>query len=199
ANSISNAFEQRYDDLGYEMMARANDRTRADVRAGRRITASRFFAPPDVSAAGDPYRPPEEGDVVLYYGSATLTHQPNARFATDANLGYNSERSTTAATGALLASTTTRVMPLSAWTIRGSGTYGQRRQAVSGVGAAVLTRALGAGTDYGVRYRIVHASAGYDAERAWNRSDLSIEGRAQSWRARAEAGVDLFAIIQLNA
>jgi hypothetical protein len=197
ANSISSAFEQQYDDLGYELIAKASDRTRADIRAGRRATASRFQAPADSTLDGA-YRPPDGGSVELYYGTATITHQPNARVAVDANLGYNSERSTAAATGALLATTTARVMPLAGVTLHGSGTFGQRQQDVAGVRAAALTRAVGAGAEYGIRHRAVHASAGYDAEQAWSRSDLAIDGRGQSWRARAETGVDIFTIAQVN-
>jgi hypothetical protein len=197
ANSISSAFEQQYDDLGYELIAKASDRTRADIRAGRRATASRFQAPADSTLDGA-YRPPDGGSVELYYGTATITHQPNARFAVDANLGYNSERATAAATGALLATTTARVMPLAGVTLHGSGTFGQRQQDVAGVRAAALTRAVGAGAEYGIRHRAVHASAGYDAEQAWSRSDLAIDGRGQSWRARAETGVDIFTIAQVN-
>jgi len=44
-NDLSTAFEQRYDDLEYELVAKASDRTRADVRAGRRTTLSRFEVP----------------------------------------------------------------------------------------------------------------------------------------------------------
>src|SRR5262249_31167978 len=158
-NSISTAFEQQYDDLGYELVAKAGDRTRADVRAGRRATASRFQAPVDVSIAGDGYRPPEGGSVELYYGTATLTHQPNGRFVTDANLGYTSERAAAATTGSLLATTTARVMPVAGVILRGSGTYGKRQQNVTGIGIAALTRAIGAGAEYGIRHRAVHASA----------------------------------------
>ncbi|HKB09034.1 MAG TPA: hypothetical protein VKD69_00215 [Vicinamibacterales bacterium] len=199
ANSVSAAFDQQFDDIGYELVAKANDRTRADVRAGRRTTSSRFHAPIDPSIAADGYRPPDGGDVALYYTSATLTHQPNARFAADASFGFNDERSSAAATGALLTSATARLMPFTGLTLRGSGTYGQRRQEVAGVRAAAITRAAGAGTDYGIRYRAVHASAGVDGEEAWNRSDTFVNGRGWSWRARTEAGVDLFGIAQLSA
>src|SRR5262249_40159154 len=128
----------------------------------------------------------------------TLTHQPNARFVTDANLGYTSERAAAATTGSLLATTTARVMPVAGVILRGSGTYGKRQQNVTGVGIAALTRAIAAGAEHGVRHRAVHASAAYEAEQAWNRSDASIEGRGQSWRARADAGVEIFAVAQLN-
>jgi len=198
-NDISSAFEQRYDDLGYELVARANDHTRADVRAGRRTTLSRFQAPVDPLAGGDPYRAPATGDVELYYGSATLTHQPNTRFSADANLGYNSERSSAAGTGALLAMTTARVLPFAGLTLRGSTTYGKRRQDVAGVRVAALTRAVGAGIDYAIRLRAVHAGAAYEAERAWNRTETAIDSRAQSWRGRADAGVDIFGIAQISA
>ncbi|HMF94751.1 MAG TPA: hypothetical protein VKE96_10675 [Vicinamibacterales bacterium] len=198
ANSISSAFEQQYDDLGYELVAKAGDRTRADVRAGRRATASRFQAPPDLSIGGDGYRPPEGGNVELYYGTATLTHQPNPRFVTDANLGYTSERAAAATTGSLLATTTARVMPVAGVILHGSGTYGKRQQNVTGIGIAALTRAIGAGAEYGVRHRAVHAGAAYEAEQAWNRSDASLEGRGRSWRARADAGLDIFTVAQLN-
>ena len=198
-NDISSAFEQRYDDLGYELVARANDRTRADVRAGRRTTLSRFQAPVDPVGSGDPYRPPATGDVELYYGSATLTHQPNTRFSADANVGYNSERSSSAGAGALLATTIARVLPFTGLTLRGTTTYGKRRQEVAGVQISALTRAVGAGIDYAIRLRAVHAGAAYEAERAWNRAETGGDSRAQSWRGRADAGVDIFGIAQLSA
>src|SRR5262245_10476079 len=89
-------------------------------------------------------------------------------------------------------------MPIAGVILHGSGTYGTRHQNITGVGIAALTRAVGAGAEYGIRHRAVHASAGYEAEQAWNRSDASIEGRGRSWRARAEAGVDIFSAAQLN-
>jgi len=198
-NGLSTAFAQRYDDFGYELVAKANDRTRADVRAGRRTTLSRFEVPIDPSAGGDAYRPPATGDVELYYGSATLTHQPRKWFAADANLGYNSERSSAAGTGALLATTMARVLPLAGLTLRGSTTYGQRRQDIGGARIAALTRAVGAGIDYAVRVRAVRAGGSYEAERAWNRTETSAESRAQSWRGRVDAGVDLFGVAQVSA
>jgi hypothetical protein len=89
-------------------------------------------------------------------------------------------------------------MPLAGVTLHGRGIYGQRQQDVGGVRVAALTRAVGAGAEYGIRRRAVHASAGYEAEQAWSRSDLAVNGRGRSWRARAETGVDLFGIAQVN-
>src|SRR5262249_53791491 len=196
-NDVSTAFQQKYSDLTYEFTANTSDRTHANVRAGRRTAVSRLTAPPDFS--GDFYRPPVSGDIEAYYATATLTHQPNSRLTAEANVGYNDERSSVAGTGALLASTTARVQPFTGLTLRGSGTYGSRRQDFEGARIAVLTRAVGAGADYLVRLRAFHASAGYEAERGWNTNDLHVEGGSRAWRARVEGGVDLFGVFQLGA
>jgi hypothetical protein len=194
---VSLALRQRYSELGYEFIAKPNDRFRTDVRAGRRKTSSLFEAPTQ-SPGGDAYRPPSTGDIDLYYGSASVTHMPNARITSDVNVGYNREQSSEAGTGAALATATTRVRPFDGATLRGTGTFGQRTQELGGVRRDVLTRTAGGGAEYTIKLKAARLGAEYDAERGWNRSDLNVDGSSRLWRARADWGVDVFGFTQLN-
>jgi hypothetical protein len=198
-NAVSQAFSQRYGELGYELTARATDRTFATVRAGRRTTYSLFDVPAQFTDIGiDSYHPPPSGAVDLFYGVATLAHQAAKGLSADMSVGYNREQSAAVGTTALLATGTTRFAPRKGLTLRGSGTYGERGQNVAGARVVVLTRGIATGAEYAVTRRFLRGSVAYDTGRGWNTSDGGLEGQSRLWRGRADAGTDALRFVQLS-
>jgi hypothetical protein len=198
-NAVSQALHQRYRELGYELVAKATDRTFATVRAGRRTTFSLFDVPPqftDIGVGG--FRPPPSGEVDLSYGLATLTHQAPAGVSADMTVGYNQEESGSVGTNALLATATTRYQPLTGITLQASGTYGERGQDIAGARLNVLTRGVAAGADYTFTRRLLRFGVGYGTGRGWSTSEEGLDGESRLWNARADAGTDILRIVQLN-
>jgi hypothetical protein len=198
-NGVSQAFRQEYSELGYELVAKATDRTVGTVRAGRRSTYSLFDVPPQFTDIGmEAYRPPPGGEVGLYYGVATIAHQASAGLSADMSVGFDRQTSAAGETGALLATATTQYHPLSALTLRGSGTYGQRSQEVAGSRLLVLTRGFMTGADVSRAFRAVRAAAAYEVGRGWNTSDGGLDGMSRMWRGRADLATDVLHVVQLS-
>jgi hypothetical protein len=198
-NGVSQAFRQRYSDLGYELVARASDRTWGTVRAGRRTTFSLFDVPAqftDIGVAG--YHPPPGGEIDLLYGTATLTHQANKGLSADMSVGFDQEQSDTGGTSALLATATTQYRPLAGVTLHASGTYGDRGQETPGTRLVVLTRGATTGAEYSLILRLLRAGAAYEVGRGWNTSEHGVNGESRLWRGRAEAGTGVLRFVQLN-
>jgi hypothetical protein len=198
-NAVSQALRQRYGELSYELVARANDRTFSSVRAGRRTTFSLFDVPPRFTDIGvDGYHPPPSGQVDLLYGLATLTHQAPAGISADVSVGYNEEQSASVGTSALLATATTRYQPLTGVTLHASGTYGERGQDVSGTRLVVLSRGIATGAAYTLTRRLLRGGIGCEAGRGWSTSDQGLDGQSRLWSVRADGGTDVLRILQLG-
>jgi len=198
-NGVSQAFRQRYSDLGYELVARASDRTWGTVRAGRRTTFSLFDVPAQFTDIGiASYHPPPGGEIDLLYGTATLAHQANEGLSADMSVGFDREQSDVGGTTALLATATTQYRPLTGVTLHTSGTYGDRGQETSGTRLVVLTRGVATGAEYSLVLRLLRASAAYEVGRGWNTSEHGLNGQSRLWRGRAEAGTGVLRFVQLN-
>ena len=198
-NGVSQAFRQRYSDLGYELVARASDRTWGTVRAGRRTTFSLFDVPAqftDIGVAG--YHPPPGGEIDLLYGTATLTHQANKGLSADMSVGFDREQSDAGGTSALLATATTQYRPLAGVTVHATGIYGDRGQRTAGTTLLVLTRGLTTGAEYSLLLHLLRASGAYEVGRGWNTSEHGLQGESRMWRGRAEAGTGVLRIVQLS-
>jgi hypothetical protein len=196
---LSQAFRQQYSELGYELVAKATDRTWGTARAGHRTTFSLFDVPDRFTDIGvDGYRPPPGGEVTLDYGMATLAHQATAGFSADMSVGFDRERSAAGGTSALLATAGTRYRPFRGLVLHGSGTYGERGQEVGGTRVLVLTRGAVTGAEYSLTSRLVRATAAYDTGRGWNRSDQGLEGESRMWRSRADASTQILRFLQLG-
>lgn len=199
-SGVSQAFRQRYSELGYELVAKATPRTWGTVRAGRRTIYSLFDVSSQFTDVGvDGYRPPPGGDAALYYGQATLTHQATKGLSADLSVGMDRERSAAGSTNAALASATTRYIAPAGITVHGTATYGERGQEADGTRLLVLTRGLATGAEYRLTSRVAHVGAAYEVGRGWNQSDRGLAGESRQWRGRLDAGTDLLRIVQLNA
>ena len=198
-NAVSQALRQRYGELSYELVAKANDRTFGTVRAGRRSTFSLFDVPPQFTDIGiDSYHPPPSGEVELFYGLATLTHQATKGLSADMSVGYNREQSASIGTSALLTTATTRFQPVTGFTLHSSGTYGERAQDVAGTRLVVLTRGIATGAEYTLTRRLLRGGIGYEVGRGWNTSDRGVDGQSRLWRARADGGTDILRFAQVS-
>jgi hypothetical protein len=196
---LSQAFRQRFSELAYELVAKATSRTWGTARAGRRTTFSLFDVPDRFTDIGiDGYHPPSSSGVTLDYGMATLTHQATRGLSADMSVGFDRERSAAGGTSALLAAAGTRYRVIGGLVLRGSGTYGQRGQDIGGTRVLVLTRGASAGAEYAWTSHLVNASAAYDTDRGWNRSDAGAEGESRTWRARANASTGMLRFLQLS-
>ncbi|PYR91654.1 MAG: hypothetical protein DMF84_16105 [Acidobacteria bacterium] len=196
---LSQAFRQQYRELGYELVAKATDRTWGTARAGRRTTFSRFDVPDQFTDIGvDGYRPPPGGEVTLDYGMATLAHQAAAGLSADMSVGFDRERSAAGGTSALLATAGTRYHPFGGLVLHGSGTYGERGQEFADTRVLVLTRGARGGAEYSLTSRFIRATAGYDAGRGWNRSDRGVEGESRTWHGRLDASTEILHFVQLS-
>ena len=200
-SDVSQAFRQRHSDLGYELLAKASSRTWGTVRAGRRTTESVFDMPLQFTDAGvGSYRPPPGGgEVALYYGQASLTHQAAKGISAEMNVGIDRERASAGTADAALANATTRYTTPGGVTVHGTATYGQRGQEISGTKLLVLTRGVSGGAEYRLLSRLLRAGASGEAGRGWNRSDRGLEGQSNHWRGRVDAGTDILRVLQLSA
>lgn len=199
-SGLSHAFRQHYSELGYELVARATDKTWGTVRAGRRTTYSLFDLPDRFTDIGvDAYRPPPGGEVSLGYATATLAHQSASRLSADLNVGFDREHSAGGSTGALLTTATTRYRPFAGLVLHGSGTYGERNQDVGGAHVMVLTSGGLAGAEYSLATRLGRATAAYETGRGWNRSDRGRDGESRLWRARTDVATGVLKFVQLGA
>jgi hypothetical protein len=197
---VSQAYRQRYSELGYELLAKATPRTWGTVRAGRRTTESAFDLPPQFTDLGvGAYRPPPGGEVALYYGQATLTHQPTKGLSADMSVGIDRERSAAGSTSAALASARTSYIAPAGITVHGIATYGERGQEADGTKLLVLTRGLSTGADYRLTSRVGRIGVAYETGRGWNQSDRGVEGESSQWRGRLDASTDLLRFVHLSA
>jgi len=199
-NAFSQALRQRYGELSYEFVAKANDRTFGTVRAGRRTTYSLFDVPPQFTDIGvEGIHPPASGQVDLIYGLATLTHQAPAGLSADVTVAYNQEQSASVGTNALLGSATTRYQPITGITFHATGIYGERGQDVGGTRLLVLTRGVATGAEYALTRRLVRGGLACEVGRGWNTSDRGIDGESRLWNVRADVGTDVLRAVQVSA
>ncbi|HEV3486849.1 MAG TPA: hypothetical protein VG106_15665, partial [Vicinamibacterales bacterium] len=199
-SDVSQAFRQRHSDLGYELLAKASARTWGTVRAGRRTTHSVFDMPRQFTDIGvGSYRPPPGGEVELYYGHATLTHQATKGLSADMSVGFDREQATAGSMRAMLASASTRYTALRGFMVHGTATYGERGQESGDTKLLVLTRGVSGGAEYRLTSRVARIGIATEAGRGWNRSDRGTEGESNHWRGRVDAGTDLLRIVQLSA
>ena len=198
-NGLSQVFRQRYSDLGYEMVAKASDRTWGTLRAGRRTTYSLFDTPPQFTDIGiDSYHPPPVGEIDLLYGLATLAHQAATGLSADLSVGFDRERSGAGGTTALLATATTRYRPFSGVTLQSSGTYGQRGQDAAAARVVVLTRGASIGAEYTFVLRQLRASASYEVGGGWNTTDRGVDGESRLQRGRTDVSTGVLRFVQVS-
>ncbi|MBI2836975.1 MAG: hypothetical protein HYX75_01560 [Acidobacteria bacterium] len=200
-NRTIEAFSTRNSELSYDMNANVSAKTRADFRTGYIDSYSLFDLPREVTGigGGGSYQPPSRGSFKLFYGTASLSHQPTDRLTTSATTSYERGSSDAASTSAVFLSSRNTFRLLRGLSLTGRVSIGQRGQVSDGDDVSVHTRNLGGGAVYTVPWRVAQIGVGYDYDSGWSRSQEGLPGRSTAWRAEASAATGAFKVVNLSA
>jgi hypothetical protein len=154
-NVIAQAFNQRLNDLSYELGASLGARSRVMVRSGRRGSFSLFDVPSQIVDPGTgSYRLPSRGEVNAVYAITVLNYEPARRLSIDISGSADRQDAAHVTTSARLGSASARYELFRGLSVTGTGIYGTRGQLVGDVPITVMTRSAQAGATYrtGVRW-----------------------------------------------
>ncbi len=191
-NVVSQAFNNRLTDLGYDFSATLSRRNRLRVRAGRRTTFSLFDVPSQIVDSGTgAYLPPSRGTVESLYAITGVTYEPHSRLSIDLTASIDRQDSARVATGSRLLSTAARFEPFRGLSLSATGTYGDRDQMVGEEAVGALTRHVQAGATYRVGVRWVDANVGYSQGLGSNTTPDGRIGDVRSWAGQAGLSITL--------
>jgi hypothetical protein len=180
---VSQAYNQRFDDLNYEFGATLSDRFHASTRLGRRNQFSVFEVPLDSSGSSDAYRPPLKGDVSTLYSVSTLSYQPWRRLGLDMSGSFDRQQAAGVSTDARVATGSARLEVVRGLSVNALGTYGDRGQIVDNVPITVRAKTGLAGATYRAGVRWLQGSVGYNVGGGTN---TTIDG--QVGKVKSESG-----------
>ena len=187
---VSQAYNQRFDDLNYEFGATLSKGFHASARVGRRNQFSVFEVPSGSSGEnGDAYRPPMRGDVSTIYTVSTLSYQPWRRIGFDVSGSIDRQRAAGVSTDARVATGSTRLDVVRGLSLTVLGTYGDRGQIVENTPITVRTKTGLAGVTYRAGVRWLQGSVGYNVGGG---SNTTPEG--QTGTVKSEAGTAALSI-----
>ena len=187
---VSQAYNQRFDDLNYEFGATLSKGFHASARVGRRNQFSVFEVPSGSSGEnGDAYRPPMRGDVSTIYTVSTLSYQPWRRIGFDVSGSIDRQRAAGVSTDARVATGSTRLDVVRGLSLTALGTYGDRGQIVENTPITVRTKTGLAGVTYRAGVRWLQGSVGYNVGGG---SNTTPEG--QTGTVKSEAGTAALSI-----
>jgi hypothetical protein len=180
---MSQAFNQRIDDLDYELGATIAKTLRTSTRIGRRSHYSMFDVPSgSASLESDAYHAPTRGQANTVYAVTSISFEPSRRFAFDLTGSVDQQKSGGATTNAKVASGTARLEVIRGLSVSAVGTYGDRGQILGDVPTTVITRSGLAGATYRAGIRWLQGSVGYSAGIGANTTP---EGRVGAMRSEA--------------
>jgi hypothetical protein len=183
---VTNAFDQRLNDLDYELGLLLGRRSRMMVRTGRRSSYSLFDLPSQVVDPGtQAYRPPSRGDVSTVYATTGLTYDPASRLSISVTGNVDQQDAVPVATSAALATTTARYEVFQGLSLNASGTYGERGQVFNDVPVTVRTRGGQAGSTFRAGPRWLAGTASYSRGIGSNTTPDGHEGGLRSWFGQA--------------
>jgi hypothetical protein len=146
---VTDVFDQRLNDLDYEIGLLLGERSRLQTHAGRRSSYSQFdLASQIVDPGTQAYRPPSRGEVTTLFVTTGVTYDPTSRLSVSVTGNADREDAEPVATSALLATTTARYDVFKGLSVDASGTYGQRGQVYADVPVTVMTQTAQAATTY---------------------------------------------------
>jgi hypothetical protein len=149
SNLVTDAFDQRLNDLDYELGLLLGARSRLQTRAGRRSSYSQFDLPTQIVDPGtQAYRAPSRGDVTTLFVTSGVTYDPASRLSISVTGNADRQEAEPVATSALLGTATARYDVVKGLSVDASGTYGQRSEAVGAVPVNVLTQTVQAASTY---------------------------------------------------
>lgn len=183
---VSQAFDQRLNDLEYEFGAALPTRGRASVRAGRRTSLSLFdVALPIGGQDTGAYSPPSRGEVGTTYLVSTVTIEPSSRLSVDLAGTFDRQDGSLVTMDAKLASATAHVEALPGLSLNATGTFGERGQQLGPSTIAVITRSGLAGASYRARVRWIEGSVEYTAGAGSNTTVDGQVGNTRAWSGGA--------------
>jgi hypothetical protein len=185
-NRVSQAFDQRLNDLEYEFGAALPKRGRATMRVGRRTSLSLF----DVALpVGDPdtgaYRPPSRGEVGTTYLVSTFSIEPTGRLSLDVTGTLDRQDASQVTTAARLASASAHYEVFHGLSLNAAGTFGQRGQELGTDTITVVTRSGLAGASYRARVRWLEGSFEYAAGAGSSTTLDGQMGHTRTWSGQA--------------
>jgi hypothetical protein len=187
---VSQAYNQRFDDLNYEFGATLSKGFHASARVGRRNQFSVFEVPSSSGGEnGDAYRPPMRGEVSTIYTVSTLSYQPWRRIGFDVSGSIDRQRAAGVSTDARVATGSTRLDVVRGLSLTALGTYGDRGQIVENVPITVRTKTGLAGVTYRAGVGWLQGSVGYNVGGG---SNTTPEG--QTGTVKSEAGTAALSI-----
>jgi hypothetical protein len=189
---VSQAYNQRFDDLNYEFGATLSNRFHASARVGRRNQFSVFEVPLDSGAeGGDAYRPPMRGDVSTVYTVSTLSYQPWRRLGFDLSGSIDRQRAAGVSTDARVATGSTRLEIVRGLSVDALGTYGDRGQIVENALTTVRTKTGLAGVTYRAGVRWLQGNVGYNVGGGSNTTPEGQVGRVKSESGQAGLSISI--------
>lgn len=191
-NFFSQVFNQRLDDLTYELGASLGARSHLMVRSGRRGSFSLFDVPAQIVDPGTgSYRLPTRGEVNALYAIAVLNYEPTRRLAFDVSGSADRQDAALAATSAKLSSAAVRYELFRGLSVAGTGIYGTRGQFVGNAPLTVVTRSAQASTTYRAGVRWLDGSVSFMRGIGTNTTFDGTPGRLESWSAQSNLSSSL--------
>ena len=160
-NTVSQVFDQRTNDLNYDMSLSLGSRSRAHARTGRRRTFSLFdLAPRFVDSGPGGYAPPTRGEVQTEYVIAGVTYEPGRRVSIDFTANADHQTASAIETSARLTTSSARYEPGRGLSLSAAGTFGDRGELINDVPVMVRTRNGQVGFTYRAGRPWLEASVG---------------------------------------
>lgn len=182
ANFTAQTFNQRFNELGYEVGIPLGRRNRFTARAGRRSAFSLLDAPPQVVDSGTGIALPlVQGRTDTAYAMSGITFEPGRRVSLGVSGSLDDQQAATIKTASRLLTTTARFEPLTGLSLSASGDYGTRGQVVADVPLTVLTRIAQAGANYRTGWRWLQGSVAATRRIGQNSAVDGRLGQVQGW------------------
>jgi len=191
-NLVSQAFNHRLTDLGYDFSSTLGQRSRMMVRVGRRTTFSLFDVPAQIVDPGTGnYLPPSRGTVDAVYAITGVTYEPGSRFAFDLTASLDRQDSRTVTTGSRLVASSVRYEPVHGLSLFARSTFGDRDQRRGDTAVNATTRHLQAGASYQVGVRWLDFNLAYARGAGSNAAPDGDTGDVRSWNGQAGVSVSV--------
>jgi len=194
-NAAVQTFNQRFNDLDYEIGVLLGPRSRMTARAGRRSAFSLIDAPPAVVDVGaDVAQPLGRGRSDTTYAISGVTFDPTRRVSLGLSGSLDEQHTAAVTTSSRLLTTNARVEPFRGLSLSAGGNYGTRGQVVADVPLTVLTRTAQAGASYRAGVRWLEGTVAVTRRIGQNSAPDGRLGAVQSWSGDTSLSVTVGAV-----
>jgi hypothetical protein len=189
-NFTARTFNQRFNELGYDVGVPIGRRSRFTARAGRRSAFSLLDAPPQMVDSGSGIALPlVQGRTDTAYAMSGVTFEPSRRVSLGLSGSLDNQQAATISTASRLLTTTARFEPLTGLSLSASGDYGTRAQVLADVPLTVLTRMAQAGANYRAGVRWLQGTVAVTRRIGENSAIDGRIGHVQAWSADTSLSV----------